>query len=407
MKIAVVIFNMGGPDAPEHVQPFLFNLFNDERIIPLFTPIRWCVAGIIAGLRSRKVEKLYELMGGKSPLLEQTEKQAFALSQELNKDVFNDYKVFVGMRYWDPMVEEVVPEIQSYEPDLVLLVPLYPQYSITTTESFLVDWARNAINRLKMPIRPVCCYYKDENFIYAHIQQIKSVYKEGDLLVFSAHGIPKYLVKRGDPYEMQVRHSVLSIVNRMRIPEEDYVLCYQSKFGFLPWLTPSLKKVMIKASAEGRNVTVVPISFVSEHIETLVELDIEYGEKLRKRYPIKEFRRVPALNCADAFIKCLAKQVYDILDNNGCVPHSERCVRSNKHCPHNVFRILPIRETAEAAKQRIEEEKIPYYIKSKLRKRIEKRRKAEEKEARKREAERKEEERKEAEREEAEKKDAA
>ncbi len=292
-KTAVVLFNLGGPDRPGAVRPFLFNLFNDPAIIGAPGPLRWLLAQWISRRRAPLARKIYEEIGGASPLLANTEAQAKALEAALNAgDGDDQVRVFIAMRYWHPMSSEVARAVEAYGPDQVVLLPLYPQFSTTTTGSSLTDWARAAAAAgLGAPTRSLCCYPTQTGFVTEVAGLLRSALTvvgaraEGaPRVLFSAHGLPKKFIERGDPYQWQIEQTaaavaevvVGAVAGAAAVPDLDWRVCYQSRVGPLEWIGPSTDAEIARAGAEGRPVVVVPIAFVSEHSETLVELDIEY-----------------------------------------------------------------------------------------------------------------------------------
>ena len=308
MKIAVVLFNLGGPDAPDAVEPFLFNLFNDPAIIGLPKPLRWVVAKLISKRRAPVARAIYDEIGGASPLLDWTEKQARALEAELAD--LGEVKADIAMRYWNPMSPETVARVKAWNPDRIVLLPLYPQFSTTTTGSSLKDWAGEAqAQGLNAPTMTVCCYPDNEGFVEASrdlIEQSLAEVTGGDVRVlFSAHGLPQKVIDGGDPYQRQVERSVAAIVAALERPGLDFVTCYQSRVGPLQWIGPSTEEALEQAARDGKTVLVYPVAFVSEHSETLVELDIEYA-KLARELGILEYRRVPTVTTHPAFIAGLA-----------------------------------------------------------------------------------------------------
>lgn len=315
-KIAIVLMNLGGPDSQADVQSFLFNLFNDKSIISLPQPFRWCVAKLISVFRAKMAKKNYALMGGGSPLLSLTNKQAEALEKLLEKSFPGKYKVYISMRYWYPRAQEVIKHVaQNADIAKVILLPLYPQYSTATTASSFQEWDRLSEKlNLKIPIRKICCYPTHALFIKAHVNLILDNYQELLLsnnvrLLFSAHGIPESLVVSGDPYQHHVALTVAAIMQQIQKTLSrnlDYIITYQSKVGPLKWLTPSTKDEIIRAGHDNKNVLIVPVAFVSEHIETLVELDIEYRH-IALANNVLSYNRVPALNNNPFFIKALAQ----------------------------------------------------------------------------------------------------
>lgn len=313
-KNAVVLFNLGGPDNLAAVKPFLMNLFNDPAIITLPQPFRYLLAQLISTLRKSKAQGIYKQLGGKSPILELTMQQAEKLEQKLKSTAkeSEEYKVFVCMRHWNPMSDVVVKKVKSYAPDHVILLPLYPQFSTTTTGSSFTDWdASCAKNDFNTPTTRICCYPNDKNFVAAHVRLIKDMYWKASehgkpRVLFSAHGLPEKMITAGDPYQWQVERSVESIAQVLAIDELDYSICYQSKVGRLEWIGPSTEEEIERAASDKVPVLVVPVAFVSEHSETLVELDIDY-RKLAESHNIPGYYRVPALNSDDFFIDALSE----------------------------------------------------------------------------------------------------
>ncbi len=313
MKTAVILFNLGGPDKLENVRPFLFNLFNDRAIIDLPNPFRYFLARFISGRRNVKAQGIYSKIGGKSPIVELTQMQAEALQKELG----DEYKVFVCMRYWHPMSAEVEKQVAEYKPDKIIFLPLYPQYSTTTTASSFADYLTHCHSRaggdpgfVKLDpslrwddkIRMINYYHLNKNFIAAHVDLLRpAVEKFAEARVlFSAHGLPEKVIKKGDPYQKQIEESSGAIARELGL--KDWRICYQSKVGPLPWLKPNTADEIVAA---GKDIILVPISFVSEHSETLVELDIDFN-KLAQESGIKNYIRIPALGTHPLFIKALA-----------------------------------------------------------------------------------------------------
>ena len=282
MKKAVILFNLGGPDKLENVEPFLFNLFNDPAILNLPTFLRYPLAKLIANRRAPTAKKIYQELGGSSPILKLTEEQASALEFKLNKDDnSSEYKCFIVMRCWHPRAENVVKEVIDYGPDEVILMPLYPQYSAATSGSSINEWQNICKkNNFEVKTCTLCCYPTDDNFIQAHKDEIVKKIKNLDnfKLIFSAHGLPEKNIKKGDPYQWQVEQSVDRIVKSLNIKNLDWILSYQSRVGPLKWIGPSTEDIIVENSKLGKQIVLVPIAFVSEHSETLVELDIEYKE---------------------------------------------------------------------------------------------------------------------------------
>lgn len=340
-RIAVVLFNLGGPDKAESVKPFLFNLFNDPAIIGLPAPFRGWVARLISSRRETSAQANYAMMdhGGGSPLLPETLKQARALEQRLVEHSPDDqFGVFIAMRYWAPFTDQTAAEVAAFGPDELVLLPLYPQFSTTTTQSSLKAW--NETYRGPGVSRTICCYPQADGWIEAQASAIQEKLVEvGQApvrLLFSAHGIPEKLVSgKGDPYQEQVEGTVAAVMARLKTKgiEVDHSLCYQSRVGPLKWLGPSTPEAIAKAARDGVGIVITPIAFVSEHIETLVELDIEYAE-LAHEHGVSPYVRVAAAGTNPSFIDGLARATLKALGRSGIAPEGPGCSRGWKACPH-------------------------------------------------------------------------
>ncbi|MDC3035774.1 ferrochelatase [Candidatus Pelagibacter sp.] len=339
MKKAVILFNLGGPDKIENVEPFLFNLFNDPAILNLPNFIRYPLAKLIANRRAPTAKKIYNELGGSSPILKLTEEQASALEQKLNKDDdTSDYKCFIVMRCWHPRAANIIKNVINYDPNEIVLMPLYPQYSAATSGSSIKEW--NDVckkNNLKIKTSTICCYPTDENFVEAHRLEIMKKIRglNNFKLIFSAHGLPEKNIKKGDPYQWQVEQSVNKIVNSLKIDNLNWILSYQSRVGPLKWIGPSTENVIIENSKLGKNIVLVPIAFVSEHSETLVELDIEYKE-LADKNGCKNYSRVPALGTNKYYIKAMSNLIINKNDyklNDELYPPKIKCPNQFKKCP--------------------------------------------------------------------------
>jgi ferrochelatase len=310
LKLAVVLFNLGGPDSPESVEPFLRNLFSDPAIISLPAILRLPLARSIARRRAPVARKIYEHLGGRSPIFEETRRQADALETALSKDGVQA-KAFVAMRFWHPFSDGAVRAAAAFEPDKIVLLPLYPQYSTTTTASSLKDWARAAKKAgLRAATSFVCCYPWEAGFVDAVVARIREAMAgaEGGVsyrLLLSAHGLPKRIIVKGDPYQWQVEQSAAAIVTALDRPELEAVVCYQSRVGSLQWIGPATDAEIVRAGGDGKGVIVAPIAFVNEHSETLVELDIEY-RKLALEAGVRDYRRVATVGTHTDFINGLA-----------------------------------------------------------------------------------------------------
>ncbi len=311
MKKAVILFNLGGPDKPESVEPFLFNLFNDPAIINIPSVFRYPLAKFISKRRAPIARNIYKEIGNKSPILELTQDQARSLENNLSKK--GDYKCFVIMRYWHPRASDVIKKIREYNPEEIILLPLYPQYSASTSGSSINEWSNLCKKEnYHVKTKAICCYPTENNFIASHISLIKKNLKiiedNNFKLIFSAHGLPKNKIKKGDPYQWQVEETVKKIMFNLENDNLNHVISYQSRVGPLKWIGPSTDEVIIKYSKEKKGIIIVPIAFVSEHSETLVELDIEY-KKLAEKNGCSFYKRVPALGIEENFIKGLTELV--------------------------------------------------------------------------------------------------
>jgi ferrochelatase len=305
LKKAIVLFNLGGPDGADAVQPFLFNLFNDPAIIGLPNPLRWLIAKFIAKRRAPIAQEIYGEIGGKSPLLDLTREQAVALEKHLNDDT----RVFICMRYWHPMSNSTALAVKNFDPDEIILLPLYPQFSVTTTGSSLQDWHRAAKKiDLKKPTTSICCYPEEANLIKAQADLlIEGIGQSGNSprVLFSAHGLPKKVIDKGDPYQGQIEQTAKAIAAAAKLEESTWRVCYQSRVGPLEWIGPSLDEEIQRAAEDNIGLVILPIAFVSEHSETLVELDIEY-RKMAEELNVPSYTRIPAVGTHPDFIAGLA-----------------------------------------------------------------------------------------------------
>jgi ferrochelatase len=332
-KIAVVLYNLGGPDSPAAVRPFLQNLFSDPMILRVPGPVRWFLARLIAWRRAPVAREIYARIGGRSPILPETEKQAAALQQRLG----DGYKIFVAMRYWHPFAAETVRKVAEWGPEKVILLPLYPQFSTTTTESFSQTWKKAAkAENFEAETSEICCWPEESGFIAAIIARIRaSLARLPDgqpyRILFSAHGLPKKIVEAGDPYADQVERTASAVRAGLGIDGLDSVVCYQSRVGPMEWLRPYTEDEIRRAGADGKALVVVPVAFVSEHSETLVELDIEYAE-LAAESGVPAYVRVPTVNDDPAFIDGLARLVASAPDT-GTAAGGAPCGTGFADCP--------------------------------------------------------------------------
>jgi len=305
-RVAIILFNLGGPETQATVRPFLFNLFNDKAIIGLPQPFRFVLAQLISRSREKLAKANYALMGGGSPILPETVKQAEALEAAIAKRVSNvTFKCFPAMRYWTPFVKDTAKAAEAWGATDAILLPLYPQFSTTTTASSLQAWAKAS----RLPASAICCYPAGAQFAQAHADAILQKWRDAGSpsqprLLFSAHGLPQRVIERGDPYQWQVEQSAAAV--RTLLPADwDVRICYQSRVGPLKWIGPSTEAEIRKAGKDAAGVLLAPIAFVSEHVETLVELDIEYAQ-LAQRLNLPFYLRVPALGAGPRFIDALA-----------------------------------------------------------------------------------------------------
>ncbi len=345
-RLAIVLFNLGGPDSPDAVQPFLFNLFHDPAIIGVPQPFRWLLAHLISRRRSSTAQEIYGYLGGKSPLLELTQDQSRALAREFSGGV-DTVEVFVCMRYWHPMADKVADMVGAFAPDEIVLLPLYPQFSTTTVGSSFKDWHRAAKKAgLSAPTRAICCYPLNGSWIAAQadlVGQAVADAPDGTRVLFSAHGLPRKVVDGGDPYQWQVEKTAGAVVVAMG-GHEDWSVCYQSRVGPLEWIGPSTEDELARAAKDGVGVIIVPIAFVSEHSETLVELDIEYRE-LADDLGLPNYIRVPAVGTHPAFISGLAEMVNRVREDASHNPFGG--AEGDRLCPPKLDKCLCVRPVSE------------------------------------------------------------
>ena len=334
MKKAVILFNLGGPDKLESVEPFLFNLFNDPAIISIPSIIRYPLAKFISKRRAPIAKNIYKEIGNKSPILELTQDQANSLENNLSEK--GEYKCFVVMRCWHPRASETINKVKQYNPEEIILLPLYPQYSASTSGSSIREW--NDLckkENYKVKTKTICCYPTEKNFIISHTNLIKKTIKtlenKNFKLLFSAHGLPENKIKKGDPYQWQIEQTVEAIMSNLNNENLDYIISYQSRVGPLKWIGPSTDETIIKYSKEKKGIIIVPVAFVSEHSETLVELDIEY-KKLAEKNGCSFYKRVPALGVEESFIKGLVDLVLKKETRNNFVS-SVICPNKYVKCP--------------------------------------------------------------------------
>jgi protoporphyrin/coproporphyrin ferrochelatase len=310
-NIAVVMFQLGGPDSLAAVEPFLYNLFCDPDIInfPGSFLARKPLAKLISTMRSKVASQRYAAIGGGSPIRRLTEQQARALEVALRPHL--PARTLVAMRYWHPDTAEAIAALDSAPFDELVLLPLYPHYSFATTGSSLKEW--NRLYKPKVPVHLIDHFFDHPDYVAAIVERINSVlqqlpHPEEVHLVFSAHGLPMALVEKGDPYPQQIEATV-RLVREMGSWSNPHVLCYQSRVGPQKWLTPSFTGTIERMAREGQHrMLVIPISFLTEHIETLHEINIE-GRELAESLGIHDFHMMPALNDSPLLIRALADLV--------------------------------------------------------------------------------------------------
>lgn len=345
-KVAVILFNLGGPDRPESIYPFLKNFFMDRNILRVPYPVRWFLSRRIAAKRSgNEAGKSYALLGGASPLLANSKAQADALEKKLESPSSGaEFKTFVCMRYWHPMADEVAQDVKAFMPDKVVLLPLYPQFSTTTTRSSFQSWkaATKKAGIDQIPTSGLCCYPVSKGFVRASARLVKTLYEkalgenEGQhrpRVLFSAHGLPEKIIRDGDPYQRQCEESARAIVQEMGIEGLDWEICYQSRVGPLKWIGPSTEHALEKAGKDNVPVVIYPHAFVNEHVETLVEIELEYRE-FAEEHGVPGFYRVPTVSESEDFISDLADLVLQKVKEDTVSPPSghRECAAEFRRC---------------------------------------------------------------------------
>ncbi len=315
-KKAVVLFNLGGPDSLDAIEPFLYNLFCDPDIFKL--PFgQKLFAKLISSRRAPKVAEEYKLIGGKSPINEWTEIQRSLLEKKL-REIDSSIDVHIAMRYWHPLTNVTVENIESKNYEKIILLPLYPHYSITTTGSSFNEW-NHYYKGDKSKLIFINDYYTNNKYLKSINQRIDETLNwfneniRSDVqLVFSAHGTPLSLVKKGDPYSSHIKATIDSVM-KMREYSHTHHLCYQSKVGPMKWLEPATDTIIEELSKQGKkHLLIIPISFVSDHVETLFELDIEYRH-VAEKCGIENYIVMKGLNNSEIFIEALADLVKEKL----------------------------------------------------------------------------------------------
>ncbi|MGA9305443.1 MAG: ferrochelatase [Candidatus Sulfotelmatobacter sp.] len=315
-RVGVILFQLGGPDTLAAIEPFLYNLFCDPDIIdfPFARIGRKPLAKLISTTRARKVQHHYATIGGGSPIRRFTERQARALEAELT-DLGLDARCFIAMRYWHPFTSEAIAQLEAAQCDEVVLLPLYPQYSSTTTGSSLNEWER--LFHGDVPVHNVDAFYRHPMYLDAVIEKIEEALErfpkpDHAEIVFSAHSVPMSVIAKGDPYQRHIEETVRLLMERGGFRNR-HRLCYQSKVGASKWLQPSLHRALRDLAVEKvREVCIVPVAFVSDHVETLGEIDHEAREEAR-RLGITQFEMSAGLNDSRRFISALTQFVVDAL----------------------------------------------------------------------------------------------
>ena len=319
MKTAVVLFNLGGPDSPGAVRPFLKNLFSDPAILGVPQPFRWMLSELLSRRRAPIAREIYAKIGGRSPILPQTEDQARALESWLNARGAEN-RVFIAMRYWKPFASETAAAVRAFGPDRIVLAPLYPQFSTTTSASSIADWTR-AYGRDAAKTKILCCFPTEDGFVEAYADLLRRELArvpsgQRVRVLFSAHGLPERVIQRGDPYQHQVELTAAETARRLGADMPEWRVTFQSKVGPLKWIGPATDAEIAQAGQDGVGLVIVPLAFVSEHSETLVELDIEYRELAHEK-GVPFYARVPAVCTHPSFIAGLGAAVMRTLDGSG------------------------------------------------------------------------------------------
>ncbi len=343
-KIAVVLFNLGGPDSKNAIRPFLLNFFMDRNIIRVPIPFRCLIAWAIARRRTkREAGDSYGEIGGKSPLLENSQKQAEALEKILNENAAHtEFKTFICMRYWHPMAAQIVRSVRDWQADEIILLPLYPQFSTTTTWSSLGAWKKAAFEAgYDCSTSLICCYPRENGFIKTSsiliagkLQKAKIEGHTAARVLFSAHGLPEKVIRDGDPYQWQCEETAKAIVEDLKIPNLDWTICYQSRVGPQKWIGPSTEDELKRAAKDGKAVIIYPHAFTQEHVETLVELDIEYRHKAEE-FGIKGYYVVPTVGTHPEFIAGLKNMVLAHQGRGDTAAYDQGAAAAASICPKN------------------------------------------------------------------------
>lgn len=335
MKSAIILLNLGGPDSPEAVEPFLMSLFSDPAILRVPGMVRGLLARTIARRRAREARAIYARIGGASPILAETRAQADALSARLGGD-----PVLIAMRHWRPRAKAVAEEILALGIDNVLLLPLYPQFSTTTTGSSFSDTESELrAAGYRGNVRRICCYPAQPGFVSTMAEALRAALAKAQAhghpkVLLSAHGLPERIVRSGDPYQWQVEQTAAALIEAVGAQVGDWTVCYQSRVGPLKWIGPETRAEIEAAAGASRPIIIVPIAFVSEHSETLVELDMEYRAVAAKA-PV--YIRVPTARTSRLFIDGLAELAGSAFAETRGRPICGKriCPAAFRRCPHN------------------------------------------------------------------------
>ena len=325
MKTGIVLFNLGGPSSLDSVRPFLRNLFSDPAIIRLPSFLRLPIAWAASKRRAPSTKAIYRALGGASPLLPNTKRQAALLETKMKERGYDAQSV-IAMRYWHPFAEEALEALRSWGAERLLLLPLYPHYSTTTTQSSFQNW-QEACRKANFhrPTERICCYPELEGFVTAHAQKLGAALREfadePPRVLFSAHGLPERIVQSGDPYPRQIEASAKAIAAAARLSSlgVEWRVSYQSRVGPLKWIEPYTEEEIRKAGVDKKPLLILPISFVSDHSETLVELDQEYRD-LALQSGVPHYVRVPVLGDDDVFMDALADAAQKSLEGENKQP---------------------------------------------------------------------------------------
>lgn len=349
-KIGVLLLNLGGPETLNDVQPFLFNLFADPDIIRLprlFQFLQRPLAQLISVLRAPKSKEGYASIGGGSPLRKITDEQANAIKLALEAKK-KDVSVYVGMRYWYPFTEEAVHQIKKDKITRLVVLPLYPQFSISTTGSslrVLQNMFREDAYLSSLPVAVIRSWYQREGYVKSMAdlieKELHSFSNPNEVMIFfSAHGVPlSYVEEAGDPYKEQMEDCISLIMGELKARgiNNHHTLAFQSRVGPVQWLKPYTDEVLVELGQKGvKSLLAIPVSFVSEHIETLEEIDMEYKE-LALESGIENWGRVPALNCTSSFITDLADAVIEALPSATPMSNSTIASEEADHDPIKYF----------------------------------------------------------------------